>query len=60
LDSPQFNVTIETSEGDTSLLVGKEEGPDYYVTSTDTNFVYLINKNKIDDIIEASVYSIIK
>ena len=60
LDSPQFNVTIETGEGDTSLLVGKEEGPDYYVTSTDTNFVYLINKNKIDDIIEASVYSIIK
>ncbi len=60
LDNPQFNVTIGTGEGDISLLVGKEEGSDYFVTSTDTNFIYLINKNKIDDIVEASVYSIIK
>jgi len=60
LDNSQFSVTIGTNEGDKSLLVGKEDGPDYFVTSTDTNFVYLINKNKIDDIIEASVYSIIK
>ncbi len=60
LDNPQFSVMIGTGEGDTSLLVGDENGPDYFVTSTDTNFVYLINKNKIDDIIEASVYSIIK
>ncbi len=60
LDNPQFSVAIGTSEGETLLLVGKEDGSDYFVTSTDTNFVYLINKNKIDDIIEASVYSIIK
>jgi hypothetical protein len=60
LDDPLFIVTIGTSDGDASLLVGREEGPGYFVTSTDTNFVYLINKNKIDDIVEASVYSIIK
>ncbi len=60
LDNPRFSVTIGAAEGDTSLRVGNENGSDYFVTSTDTNFVYLINKSKIDDIIEASVYSIIK
>lgn len=61
LDNPWFSVSIGTSEGNnTSLMVGKEDGSDYFVTSTDTNFVYLINKNKIGDIIEASVYSEIK
>ncbi len=60
LDNPQFNVTVGTNEGNISLLVGSEVGSGYFVTSTDTNFVYLINKNKIDDIIEASIYSIIK
>ncbi len=60
LDTPQFSVILGTSEGDTSLLVGNENGPDYFVMSSDTNFVYLINKNKIDDIIEASIYSVIK
>ena len=60
LDNPQFNVTISFDNGDVSLLVGKEAGNDYYVTGSDTNFVYLMNKNKIDELIEASVIREIK
>ncbi len=60
LDNPQFNVTVAFDEGDVSLLVGNEVGTDYFVTGSDTNFVYLMNKNKIDDLIEASVVREIK
>ncbi len=60
LDNPQFEVTISFNDGNASLLVGKEAGNDYYVTGSDTNFVYLMNKNKIDDLIEASVVREIK
>jgi hypothetical protein len=56
LDNPQFNITIGFDDGDeSSLLVGKEAGNDYYVTGSETNFVYLMNKNKIEELIEASV-----
>ena len=55
LDNPQFNITISFDDGEASLLVGKEAGNDYYVTGSETNFVYLMNKNKIDDLIEASI-----
>ncbi len=54
-DNPQFNITISFDDGEASLLVGKEAGNDYYVTGSETNFVYLMNKNKIQDLIEASV-----
>ncbi|MHC4139229.1 MAG: DUF4340 domain-containing protein [Planctomycetota bacterium] len=60
LDDPQFNVTISFDDGESTLLVGKEAGNDYYVTGSDTSFVYLMNKNKIDDLIEASVVREIK
>jgi hypothetical protein len=60
LDNPQFNITISFDDGKASLLVGKEAGTDYFVTGSDTNFVYLMNKNKIDDLIEASVVREIK
>ncbi len=55
LDNPQFNITISFDDSDVSLLVGKEAGNDYYVTGSETNFVYLMNKNKIEDLIEACV-----
>ena len=60
LDNPQFNITVSFDDGKASLLVGKEAGTDYFVTGSDTNFVYLMNKNKIDDLIEASVVREIK
>ena len=60
LDNPQFNITVSFDDTEVSLLVGKEAGNDYYVTGTDTNFVYLMNKNKIDELIEASVVREIK
>lgn len=60
LDNPLFNVTVGFDDGEASLLVGKEAGNDYYVTGSDTNFVYLMNKNKIDELIEASVVREIK
>ncbi len=59
-DNPLFNVTIGFDDSKATLLVGKEAGNDYYVTGSDTNFVYLMNKNKIDDLIEASVVRIIE
>jgi len=52
---PQFSITISLNDGEVSLLVGKEAGSDYYVTGSETNFVYLMNKNKIEDLIEACV-----
>jgi hypothetical protein len=55
LDNPQFNITISFDEADVLFLVGKEAGNDYYVTGSETNFVYLMNKNKIEDLIEACV-----
>ena len=55
LDNPQFNITISSDDGEASFLVGKEAGNDYYVTGSETNFVYLMNKNKIEDLIEACV-----
>jgi len=55
LDNPQFSITISLNDGEVSLLVGKEAGSDYYVTGSETNFVYLMNKNKIEDLIEACV-----
>ncbi|MCR4344038.1 MAG: DUF4340 domain-containing protein [Candidatus Scalindua sp.] len=55
LDNPQFNITISFDDGEVSLLVGKEAGNDYYVTGSETNFVYLMNKDKIEDLIEACV-----
>jgi hypothetical protein len=60
LDNPQFNVTISFDDSEASLLVGKEAGNDYYVTGSETNFVYLMNKSKIDELIEASVIREIK
>ena len=60
LDNPQFSVIISFDDGESLLLVGKEAGNDYYVTGSDTNFVYLMNKNKIDDLVEASVVREIK
>ena len=55
LDNPQFSIDISFDDGKASLLVGKEAGNDYYVTGSETNFVYLMNKNKIEDLIEACV-----
>jgi len=55
LDSPQFNINVGFDDGEASLLVGKEAGNDYYVAGSETNFVYLMNKNKIEDLIEACV-----
>jgi hypothetical protein len=55
LDNPQFNITVSFDDTEVSLLVGKEAGNDYYVTGSETNFVYLMKKNKIEDLIEACV-----
>jgi hypothetical protein len=55
LDNPQFNITIAFDDGEASLLVGKAAGNDYYVTGSETSFVYLMKKNKIEDLIEACV-----
>ncbi len=60
LDNPQFNITISFDDAEVSLLVGKEAGNDYYVTGSETNFVYLMKKNKIEDLIEACVVKIIQ
>lgn len=59
-DDPQFSITIGLDEGEVSLLVGKDAGNDYYVTGSETNFVYLMNKNKIEELIEASVVKVIQ
>jgi len=42
------------------LLVGKEAGNDYYVTGSETNFVYLMKKNKIEELIEACIVRVIQ
>ncbi len=55
LDMPQFSVTVGSGDGEDSLLVGKEDESNCFVMSKATNFVYLIRKNKINDIIEESV-----
>jgi len=55
LDMPQFSVTVGSGDGEDSLLVGKEDETNCFVMSKATNFVYLIRKNKINDIIEESV-----
>jgi len=55
LDKPFFSVTVGSGNGEDSLLVGKEDGSNYFVMSKATNFVYLIRGKKIDDIIEESV-----
>ncbi|MHC4321887.1 MAG: DUF4340 domain-containing protein [Planctomycetota bacterium] len=60
LDNPQFNIIINFDDGEASLLVGKEAGNDYYVTGSETNFVYLMNNNKIEDLIEACVVRVIQ
>jgi hypothetical protein len=55
LDNPLFSVTVGTGDGEDSLLVGKEDESNCFVMSKATNFVYLIRKNKINDIIEECV-----
>lgn len=55
LDVPLFSVTVGSGDGEDSLLVGKEDETNCFVMSKATNFVYLIRKNKINDIIEESV-----
>ena len=56
LDMPLFSVTVGSGDGEDSLLVGKEEDEsNCFVMSKATNFIYLIRKNKINDIIEESV-----
>ncbi len=55
LDMPQFSVTVGDGDGEDSLLVGKEDESNCFVMSKATNFVYLIRKNKINDIMEESV-----
>ena len=60
LDNPQFNITVGFDDGEASLLVGKEAGNDYYVTGSETNFVYLMKKNKIEELIEACIVRVIQ
>ena len=60
LDNPQFNITVGFDDGEASLLVGKEAGNDYYVTGSETNFVYLMKKDKIEELIEACVVRLIQ
>jgi len=60
LDNPQFNITVGFDDGEASLLVGKEAGNDYYVTGSETNFVYLMKKDKIEELIEACVVRVIQ
>ena len=55
LDMPLFSVTASSGDGEDSLLVGKEDESNCFVMSKATNFIYLIRKNKINDIIEESV-----
>jgi hypothetical protein len=55
LDNPLFSITVGSGDGEDSLLVGKEDETNCFVMSKATNFVYLIRKNKINDIIEESV-----
>jgi hypothetical protein len=55
LDMPLFSVTVGSGDGEDSLLVGKEDESNCFVMSKATNFVYLIRKKKINDIIEESV-----
>ena len=55
LDMPLFSVTVGSGDGEDSLLVGKEDESNCFVMSKATNFIYLIRKNKINDIIEESV-----
>ncbi|ODS31726.1 MAG: hypothetical protein SCARUB_03162 [Candidatus Scalindua rubra] len=57
LDNPQFSVTISSDEGENSLLVGKKTKSDFFVMNKTLNFVYLVRKNKIEDIIKESVSS---
>lgn len=54
LDMPLFSVTVGSGDGEDSLLVGKEDESNCFVMSKATNFIYLIRKNKINDIIEES------
>jgi len=61
LDNPLFSVTVGTGDGEDTLLVGREEGEtSCFVMSKATNFVYLMNKHRINDIIEESVSTEIK
>ena len=55
LDKPLFMVTVGSDDGEDSLLVGKEDESNYFVLSKATNFVYLVQRKKIDDIIEESI-----
>ncbi len=55
LVKPLFSVTVGSDDGEDSLLVGKEDESNYFVMSKATNFIYLVRRKKIDDIIEESV-----
>ncbi|OHB99611.1 MAG: hypothetical protein A3G70_06790, partial [Planctomycetes bacterium RIFCSPLOWO2_12_FULL_39_13] len=55
LDKPLFMVTVGSDDGEDSLLVGKEDESNCFVLIKATNFVYLVQRKKIDDIIEESI-----
>jgi hypothetical protein len=51
LDNPRFSVTIGFEDGESSLLVGKITGTDYFVMNKPLNLIYRVRKNKIEDIV---------
>ena len=50
LDNPRFAVTVESNEGENSLLIGKKTNREYFVMNKPLNFIYLVRKDKIEDI----------
>lgn len=51
LDNPQFSVTVGFKDGENSLLVGKMKDKDYFVMNKPLNLIYLVRKNKIEDLL---------
>lgn len=49
LDEPQLSITVGSDEGENSLLIGKKTKNKYFVMNQ-LDFVYLVEKNKIESI----------
>lgn len=55
LDNPRFSVTVGSNNGEITMLVGKETRAEFYVMNKELNFVYLVKKNKIEDMIKEAL-----
>ncbi|MFQ5964975.1 MAG: DUF4340 domain-containing protein [Candidatus Scalinduaceae bacterium] len=57
LNEPQFSVTVGLGEDVNTLLVGKKSKTEYYVMNKPLNFIYLVRKDKIENIMkECALY----